>query len=122
MLAQPLHVVMGSFTIRLNNAGREHTFTGELLADESNREDDETRWTEVRIWRTDDRQYVVQRTVRSAHPGEEDRFSGAVLERPHKVKWALRWGKTYLTDLALDALDQAGTRDPELAAASVERI
>lgn len=101
-------------------------FEGELLAEESSRDsDDQPRWSEVLIYRTKSGKYVVQHIGKSIVPGEVDKSKVFVCETPLDVRTALQRskdGRTFLTNMALDAIDTASEKYPELIEAKEERI
>jgi hypothetical protein len=112
-------------------------FTGWLLADESSRLDrpapssgvtwtegeGRDRWMEVRIYRTDSKKYVVELIGQSTLDGEVPRRTVRICNTPDKVPAALRVGSfKNLTNVAVDALNEAADKDPDLRAGLVERI
>jgi EXLDI family protein len=100
-------------------------FNGDLLADETSRQPGQPRWTEIRIYRTDTGRYVVESVGKSAYKHEKDWPVVTVCDDPGDVKRALqRDGNRgpYLTNLAILALGNAGSRDPALGATLVDRI
>lgn len=108
------------------------TFDGVLLAEESTRDEPgQTRWTEVRIYRTDTGKYVTETVGRSTRRGETDRITVFVHDSPADVPAGLRRkGRSALTgqdtmfipNVALDALTTAGKADPALADVLTESI
>lgn len=104
-------------------------FTGECLADVDSKEPHSTRWSEVRIYRTDSHKYVTETVGRSnltradGSP-EDDFFTVRVVDRADQVKVALKRRDEieYLTNLALEALEIAAESDPDIARSMVERI
>lgn len=108
-------------------------FDGELLADVSSKDDPgQTHWTEIRIYRTDTGKYVGETIGCSALPDQRARITIRVvdsadqvaktLERSEPVRDEPKKMRTYLTDLALDAITEAAKNDPAVAAAGEERI
>jgi hypothetical protein len=108
-------------------------FEGELLADESTREDsrgdrvvDHSRWSEVRIYRLeDDKGWVTEMVGKSSRRGEVDRPRVTVCNTPEKVKISLYrkpGSMDYLINAAVDALAEAADKDPRLRAVTTERI
>lgn len=106
------------------------TFTGELIADVSSEDDGNDRWEEIRVWRTtsDRTPWVIQRVGKSRHPEEVDLVhvfrATDVLNVRQRLKRQdtrdkQRW---FLTDLALDALEEAAENDPRLQSLLVETI
>lgn len=115
---------MSSFRVA-RHSERDLAFDGDLLADRTSHVDGASRWTEVRIYRTDTGRYVAETVGVSTMPGEHNRMTVRVLDTAAEVPDALRMtsgGRTYLTDLALDALDEAAAKDEALAAFVTERI
>lgn len=103
---------------RLQRTGNvDLVFDGELLAEQSTREDGAQRWAELRIWRTDTGKYVTQRLGRSIVPGEVDKIVTRIVNDPANIAEALmsRQGDaTFLSNFALDALAEAARKDPAL--------
>jgi hypothetical protein len=101
-------------------------FDGELLVRASSREDpDQLRWTEIAIVRTDTGLYVTQVVGETVVPGETARSTVLVHETPEGVRGALQRrtrGHTFMSNVALDALEEATARDPAFMPALVERI
>lgn len=101
-------------------------FDGELLADVSSKDDPgQTHWTEIRIYRTDSGRYVGETVGLSALPHQRPRITVRVVDTAAEVKQALERrdpNRTYMTDLALDAIAEAAKNDPAVAAAGEERI
>lgn len=96
------------------------TFEGELLATESSRTNDhQTRWQEVRIYRTASGKWVTENVGRSVRDGERDLPRVSVCETPVQVRDSLRrqLDNPYITDTAYDALQAAIEVDAELAPA-----
>lgn len=101
------------------------SFEGELLATVDSKDaDDQPRWTEIRIYRTDSGRWVTEIIGRSTIRGEKDRSKVTVCETPAEVRVSLRREDqiTYLTNLALEALEVAAERDPRLLDAINEHI
>lgn len=120
-------VKTGTFRVaRKDNA--DLVFDGELLADLTSRDARQLRWTEIRIYRADSGRYVTEMIGRTAVPGEYDRVTVDLFERPEEVRKGLlrpRRGvpdKFYLTDLAIEAIEIAAETYPELLASLEERI
>lgn len=106
-------------------------FEGTLLADESSRAGDASRWTEVRIYSTDSGKFVTEMVGRSIRPGETDRPTVVVHHDTETIRSAImhrakhgpdQIGKPYLTDVAFNALYTAGQRDHRIMAILTERI
>ncbi len=114
-------------TFRLNRpATVDLVFDGELLADVSSKDDpDQTHWTEIRIYRTDSGRYVGETIGLSALPHQRPRITVRVVDSAAQVGEALQRSdpnRTWLTDLALDAIAEAAKNDPAVSAAGEERI
>lgn len=100
-------------------------FTGELLAETTSKNDEENKkqWTEVRIYRIETGKYITEIVGRSLIQGHRDRITFNVVENAADVKDALRInGREYITDLALEALEDAAEKDPALRVNLVEAI
>lgn len=105
-------------------------FEGELLAEVSSQTPGSRRWLETRVYRTESGKYVTEMVGRTVEPGEEDKITVAVHDKPADVRSGfLRTrtsgpmkGQTYLTQQAEDTIDAAAERDPALVASLVERI
>lgn len=100
-------------------------FEGQLLADVSSREPGVERWQEVRIYRTESSRYVTEVVGRSIKEGERDFLTVKVHDDPAEVRTGLyrkTGGRTFLPDLAFEALEIAAGIDPALSSSLVERI
>jgi hypothetical protein len=109
-------------------------FDGEILANESSRGEgivpgrpdrsaNPRRWAEVRIYKlASGNGWVTEYVGKSAYPGEVDRPRVAVCRTPEEVREALKTGRSYLTNIAVDALAEAAEADPRLRAVTRERI
>lgn len=99
-------------------------FEGELLGFVSSQERGSTRWSELRLYKTENNRYVVEQVGKSAIPGEVDKINVRIADNPEEVKRALRRKDNieYFTLLALDLLAVAAEKDPALSAAMTERI
>lgn len=106
---------MTHFSLRKETPGT-IDFTGIKLADQSSKDHPkQERWTEIRIYRKDDGAYISETVGRSIIRGERDRVVINVVPTAHEVASTLerkKGGNTFLTDLALDALDEAARNDP----------
>lgn len=110
---------------RVHRAGDvDLVFEGALLADVTSQEHSSTRWSEVRIYRTDSNKYVTETVGRSNLPHEVDFYTVRVVDTAAEVKVALKRRDeiTYLTNLAMEALEIAAETDPDIARSLVERI
>lgn len=112
--------------VRLRRTGDiDLVFRGVLLAEQSTYEDGLARWAELRIWRTDSGKYVMQRLGRTTVEGEVDKNTTRIVVDPNRLAEALRSkqaGVEFMSNVALDALDEAAANDPLIDRASVERI
>lgn len=108
-------------------------FDGDLLADESSRGEgvndnpmrsaNPMRWAEVRIYKlASGKGWVTEYVGKSAYPGEVDRSRVTVCTTPEEVREALKTGRPYLTNIAVDALSDAADADPRLRPVTRERI
>ena len=102
-------------------------FDGVRLAARSSRTSpDQTEWTEVRLYRTDSGRYVGEPIGRSTDPAEKDMLTVRIVDDVKDVAGTLERGRPdtrlYLTDMALDVLDEAAEVDPAIAEAAAERI
>jgi hypothetical protein len=100
-------------------------FEGEMLVDRSSREGRQPRWTEIRIYRTVGGMYVTEMVGRSDVAGERDRVSVNVSRTPGGVRKGVSrtdGDRTWLTEFALECLDEAAERDDGLAHVTEDRI
>ncbi len=101
-------------------------FTGELLADVSSKDNPrQSRWTEIRIYRTTKGLYVTEDIGRSIVPNEKDRVSVHVCSTVDDLRVALQRrqdGRVFLRSLAVQAIREAAVKHPELSTAIEERI
>lgn len=115
-------------TFRLRRHGQvDLVFEGDLLAARSSRTSpDQSEWTEVRLYRTDKGVYVGETVGRSSDPDKKDMLTVRVANDVKHVASTLERGRpetrVYLTDMALDVLDEAARLDPAIAEAAAERI
>lgn len=116
---------MDTFCIE-RSGDRPLRFTGEKLADQTSYVKGKPEWTEVRFYRTATGRYVTETVGRSARPGRIDRCATTVSDDPEAMVASLRRindeGTSYLTHIALAALDEAAAIDPAVEAALVERV
>lgn len=99
---------MERFTLRRNGA-RDVTFTGDLLASVNDRikyGQDQTRWNELQLYRTEAGSYVLNRINRTLWQGEHDEFSVDVFNEPEEITEFLE-EDGYLPNIAKDLLDAA---------------
>ena len=109
-------------------------FEGDLLADESTREDsrgsrqvDHSRWTEIRIYRLASGEgWVTESVGKSKRRGEVDRPRVVVCRTPDEVRVSLHRRpddpESYLIHAAVDALDEAALRDSRLQGVATDRL
>lgn len=109
-------------------------FDGELLANQTSHREGATRWMEVRIYRTTTGKYVVEEAGTKERDDDDGRSVVTVVTDPFEIRAALtkrgtakdpaRAGQEveYLTNVALNALEEAGEKDPAIDAATVETI
>lgn len=121
---------------RLQRAGAvDLAFEGECLADLSSRESGRPRWTEIRIYRTSTGKYVTEVVGRSSVPSEVDRLNVRVVDTADGIAEALaRKGndrhtivpgdpnRSYLTELAIEAIEKAAESDEAIKATLVEEV
>ncbi len=90
-------------------------FEGTVLADVTSRDNEQqTNWTEIRIYKSVSDRFVTEVIGRSIVPGQNDRVTVTVINEPTQVATALQRtlnGRTFLTALALEALDEASAVD-----------
>lgn len=109
-------------------------FDGEIIANESSRGEgiipdrpdrsaNPNRWAEVRIYKlASGKGWVTEYVGKSAYPGEVDRPRVTVCHTAEEVREALKTGRPYLTNIAVDALTEAAEKDARLRSVAVERI
>ncbi len=86
---------------------------------------DRPRWSEITIYQVEPSVWIVMVIGRSTVKGETDRVAVRLCDSPEAVVDTLtikRKDGSTLTELALDALDEAGERDPLLGVQRTERI
>lgn len=92
-------------------------FDGDILADVSSKDDepDKIRWTEIRIYRSKSGKYIAEVVGKSRQEDERDRMKVTVLNDPAQFGQVLMVaGHNYLTDLALEAIEQACEADTNI--------
>lgn len=92
-------------------------FDGEVLADVSSQDETSNRWQEIRIYRTTSGKFVTEVIGKSKFDNEHDIINVRVYRRPEQVVKGLyrkNNDRTFLTDLALEALEIAGETVPEI--------
>src|SRR5437868_3049073 len=93
------------------------SFEAELIGSASSRDSGKTRWSELQIYRTGSGAYVVTGVGRSTVDEERD-LHWIRVSRTAKdaLKSLIRRGKggPYLTNVALDAIDEAANTDASI--------
>lgn len=112
---------------RLERPGQvDLVFDGDLLSEVSTYERGKRRWVEIRIYKTTTDKWVVDVFAPSIIAGETNRTTVTVCDTAMDVRKALtrenREGVRYLTDTALDALEDAADKDPDLYDATIDTI
>lgn len=100
-------------------------FEGECLVNMSSFVQGQSRWTEIRIYKTNKGAWVTEVVGRTTVPGENDRFNVAVHRKPEHVRFGLmrrQGGERYITDMGRKALAKAAQVDPALQVTLTERI
>lgn len=105
-------------------------FDGDLLSEKSSAAPGAPRWLETRIYLTASGKYVTEMVGRSTLPGEQDKITVNVYDRPGDVRLGFlrtrttgpQRGEQYLTVQAEDTIHEASKHDGSLTAALVERI
>lgn len=109
------------------------SFDGTLLGEATTRQRGDSRWLDLRIYRTSTGRYVIEEAGATTDD-PRPRAAVTVVDGPTGVRRALtkqgeprdpaRAGETveYLTNVALDALDEAADRDPAIAEVIVDTI
>lgn len=99
---------------------RDLVFTGERLAsvsDHNYQGPKQSRWTEIRIFKTRAGALVAGVLHRTCWQGEHDTFHAEICESPAEVyAELLDWSGDVLTDLAKEALRDAGLDDQTVEA------
>lgn len=115
--------------IRLRKTGgTDVEFEGDELARVSSRKsEDQTRWTELALYRTKSGRYVVQNIGRSVVAGELDRSGFEVFDSPRLLPTFLsqtskETGSFYLSNLAKDLIEKVEKLYPEFQGVLVEKI
>jgi EXLDI family protein len=100
-------------------------FTGEQIASASNRirgGNDSTRWTEVKLYRTQAGKYVALVERVTQWQGESDhRTATSKATAAEVIEW-LKEGEIQLGSVSQDVIEQAAQVDPAFAAAWVEEV
>lgn len=105
------------------------SFTGVLLGSGSDHEHQgpqNSRWSEIDIYRTDSDRYVVAQTFRTLWQGEEDSRRAEVCQPAADVLELLSWededGNSGLSDLAKETLEAAAENDTAFEGIILEEV
>lgn len=107
------------------DGARDLAFEGTVLATASSRRQygkDNTRWTEMTLYRLKSGKYVLAVVGRTLWQGEIDRHAGTVCETPQAVLAAMTQDDGYLSGLAKATLAEAAEADPGFAAILLEEV
>ena len=118
---------MTTTTFRLQRPSKlDLVFDGEKIAHETTRDfDDQPRWTEIRIYHTATGRFVTEEIGFSTVETESNKIKVVVCNTADDVRKALErteQGRTFLRNIAHDAIAAAGEKYPELIEAVTERI
>lgn len=103
-------------------------FDGELLGEASTEASGGDRWQEVRVYRTSNDQWVVERAGCSRLPGEVKRSRVWVCPTVDAVHQAIQSRRQdnpdrhYITDVVYEAMAAAIEHDPRLDEAIIEHV
>lgn len=113
-------------TLRIQRDGDlDLQFRGELIGSGLTWRHQNTRGTDIRIWRTESGRYVVGSHRWSQWQGESSRFDAAVCDDGAAVLAWLRADSgdgEYLGPLSLEAWEEACSTDPDLEGLDVEVV
>ncbi len=105
------------------------SFTGVHIAVASDHEHQgpqNTRWSEIDIYRTDSGKYVVAQVYRTRWQGEEDSHRADVCESPADVLELLSWedeeGNNGISNMAKEALEAAAENDSAFEGLTTEEV
>ncbi len=102
----------------VRDGARKIEFTGVLLAETSSATPRKNRWSELRVYRTDGGNYIVERNGRTRNKGERDYLHAYVCETAAAVVETLytkdREGAWYFTRMADCVLTVAGRHDHDI--------
>ena len=118
---------MGEYIVR-RDGNKDLKFKGEVLADVSNQwvaGQNQTRWKEVSIYKTESGKYVVSVIHRTCWEGEADSFQAHVCETAEDVYRCLAvddMGEELLSTLAKEALEEAAKKDKAFKAILYEEV
>jgi EXLDI family protein len=107
---------------RIRRDGQQYiVFSGDVVAEASNRfrhGEEQDRWTDIRVYRTDTGSYVVEQVLRTLwQKGDAVWYQGDLCPTPQEVYAALVGVDTepLLGDLEQDLLRQLAPQDPRFA-------
>jgi hypothetical protein len=113
---------------RIRRDGQQYlVFSGHVVAEASNRfrhGQEQDRWTDTRVYRTDSGSYVVEQVLRSLwQKGDAIWYQGDLCPTPQEVYSALVGVEAdpLLGDLEKDLLHQLAAQDPRFAALLTEQ-
>ena len=105
------------------------SFTGVLIGSGSDHEHQgpqNTRWSEIDMYRTDSGKYVVAQVYRTQWQGEEGSRRAEVVGSPAEVLELLEWeddeGSSGLSNLAKEALEAAAENDSAFEGITLEEV
>ena len=105
------------------------SFTGVLIGSGSDHEHQgpqNTRWSEIDMYRTDSGKYVVAQVYRTQWQGEEGSRRAEVVGSPAEVLELLSWedeeGNNSLSNLAKEALEAAAENDSAFEGITLEEV
>ncbi|MCL4473881.1 MAG: hypothetical protein M1455_08090 [Actinobacteria bacterium] len=105
------------------------SFTGINIAEASDHEHQgpqNTRWSEIEIYKTDSGKYVVAQVYRTRWQGEEDSHRAEVCESPADVLELLSWededGNNGISNMAKEALETAAENDSAFEGLTTEEV
>jgi EXLDI family protein len=96
-------------------------FEGVELAHASSRAPQDTRWEDLRLYRTSTRRYVLEEVHHSLWPGESEAHFAKVYDAPPSVLDELR-GRRSLDHAAVDLIRQAAQLDSGFVTVAAEWI
>lgn len=110
---------MRTYRLRRTNQS-DLKFTGERLASVSTKAARTARWTEIRIYKTDTNRWVTEVVGKSIMDNEFDISKVTVSDTSEELRHSLLRtvdGRTFMSDIALEALDAAAAADPTIESA-----
>lgn len=107
--------------IRLEvSSGKDLAFSGRVAACGSSKRGGSTRWTEIRIYQTQDQRWVLEISGMSSREGEKNIVSAYPSDSPEELVERLHrpdeGGTPYLSTPAKEALRQLEENFPEITA------